>query len=614
MRNIDVKVLTGMLLALGGCAHNDHAKQQAEKPNIIYILADDLGYGDLGCYGQKMIKTPKLDEMASEGMKFTQFYAGSTVCAPSRCTLMTGLHTGHAYIRGNANNVYLRPSDTTLSQVLHNAGYVTGMFGKWGLGNAGTTGDPALKGWDAFTGYTDQVQAHYYYQDSINKIVDGKTVNVPIDSSRYSYEYAIDDALNFIRDNKNNHFFAYLPVRLPHAELLAPEKDLKPYLDEKGNSIFKEVPYTGNEFKHNDKPYAEYAAMITKLDGDVGRILQLLKDLGLDKNTIVLFASDNGADEGYSGVKNEYFDDNGPLRGIKRDLYEGGIRVPMIAWGPGTVPAGKVSDVIWAHWDLAPTFCDFAGTTFTPPTDGISFRNALTGSEQTRLHEYIYFEFGVPWYLKYMQAVRKGDWKLIRTKRNILPEQFELFNLKDDIGETRNLSAEHPEIVKELSGIMLSAHRKPALSVFDFSYMPETDSIPASDLFTLQGEAGGLTGSYYKGKNFESLVKTETDPQINFEWAGGAPEGLPDDAFSIRWTGKLEIPQSGTYHFYTAEDDGLRLWINRKLIIDDWKAHGVEIHEGTINLVKGQKADIRLDYFENVGGAEVHLSWKKPAE
>ncbi|HYW94705.1 MAG TPA: sulfatase-like hydrolase/transferase, partial [Bacteroidales bacterium] len=295
MRNLELKVAAGMLLALGSCAQNKNADQEVEKPNIIYILADDLGYGDLGSYGQEMIKTPILDSMAATGIKFTQFYAGSTVCAPSRCTLMTGLHTGHAYIRGNANNVFLRPTDTTLSQVLHNTGYVTGMFGKWGLGNAGTTGDPAAKGWDAFTGYTDQVQAHYYYQDSINKIIDGRTQNIGIDSTRYSYEYVIDDALQFIRDNKNKHFFAYLPVRIPHAELIAPGKDLELYLDKKGNSIFDEVPYKGGEFKANSMPYAEYAAMITKLDGDVGRILQLLKKLKIDKNTIVLFASDNGA-------------------------------------------------------------------------------------------------------------------------------------------------------------------------------------------------------------------------------------------------------------------------------------------------------------------------------
>ncbi len=612
MQNLNAKVLAGIILTLGGCAHGDKTAQKSEKPNIIYILADDLGYGDLGCYGQKMIKTPNLDKMASEGIRFTQFYAGSTVCAPSRCTLMTGLHTGHAYIRGNIDGVGLRPSDTTLTQVLKRGGYVTGMFGKWGLGNAGSPGDPAVKGWDAFTGYTDQVRAHFYYQDSINRIVDGKTVNVPIDSTRYSYDYVIDDALKFIRGNKDRTFFAYLPVRLPHAALIAPEEDLRPYLDANGNSIFKEVPYPGGEFKPNDKPYAEYAAMITRLDGDVGRILKLLKDLGIDKNTIVLFASDNGADEGYSGHKNDYFHDNGPLRGIKRDLYEGGIRVPMIAWGPGTIPAGQVSDVVWAHWDLAPTFCDFALVPFTPPTDGISFRNALTGTEQSQQHDFIYFEFGVPWYLKYMQSVRKGDWKLIRTKRNILPEQYELYNLADDIGETTDLSTKHPERVRELAALMMSAHRKPDLSVFDYSFMPATEAIPPAAIDNASGKAGGFTATYYKGKDFETPVRTETDSAVNFEWAGGSPEGLPEDGFSIRWTGKIDIPQSGTYHFYTAADDGVRLWVNGKRIIDDWNAHGVQIHDGEIRLEKGRKAAVRLDYFENVGGAEVHLSWKRP--
>ncbi len=608
MQNPNLTVVAGMMLALSSCIPD----RNTGSPNIIYILADDLGYGDLGCYGQNMIKTPNIDRMAGEGMRFTQFYAGSTVCAPSRCTLMTGLHTGHAYIRGNADNIFLRESDTVFTRHLRKAGYITGMFGKWGLGNAGTTGDPTLKAWDAFTGYTDQVVAHYYYQDSINKIADGKTQNIAIDSGRYSYEYVIDDAMKFIRDNKARHFFAYLPVRLPHAELLVPQKDLEPYLDEKGNSIFKEIPYRNGEFKRNDMPYAEYAGMITKLDGDVGRILHLLKDLHLDKNTIVLFASDNGADEGYSGHKNEYFRDNGPLRGIKRDLYEGGIRVPMIAWGPGIVPAGTESDVIWAHWDLAATFCDFAGTTFTPPTDGISFRSTLTGKKQLQQHDYLYFEFGVPWYMKYMQAVRNGDWKLIRTKRNILPEHYELYNLKDDIGETMDLKEQHPEIVSKLSALMRSAHSKPELDIFDFTFMPATESIPDQSLYNSTGEQGGLTGGYYRDKTFTSLAFTRTDPQINFEWNGGAPEGIPADGFSIRWTGKLDIPATGTYNFYTAADDGVRLWVDDELIIDDWNPHGVQIHEGQITLEKDQKVNLRLDYFENVGGSEVHLSWKKP--
>ncbi|MCK4748120.1 MAG: sulfatase-like hydrolase/transferase, partial [Bacteroidales bacterium] len=339
--------------------------------NIIFIMADDLGYGDLGSYGQETIKTPNLDRLADEGTWFTQFYAGSTECAPSRFALMTGKHMGHAYIRGNTQTP-IRTSDITIAEVLKASGYATGMFGKWGLGHAGTTGDPARKGFDEFTGYTDQGEAHYYYGDSIDRIIDGKTQKTAVPPGEYTYNIAMRDALDFIRKNRDHKFFAYLPVRIPHTELLAPEEDMQLYLDKNGQSIFEETPFPGRGHHAAQAfPNAAYAAMVSKLDKDIGRITDLLKELEIADNTILFFTSDNGADNGY-GHTEDYFNSNGPLRGRKRDLYEGGIRVPMVVWGPGNVTAGRISDHKWTLWDVFPTFTALAGEPTPADIDGIS--------------------------------------------------------------------------------------------------------------------------------------------------------------------------------------------------------------------------------------------------
>ena len=593
-------------LVMMACQH-----KAPEKPNVIFILADDLGYGDLGCYGQSLIKTPCLDQMASEGLRFTRFYAGSAVSAPSRCALMTGKHMGHAYIRNNAKNVFLRKEDTTLSQVLQQAGYVTGMFGKWGLGDSGTTGDPVLKGWNAFTGYTDQVKAHFYYQKTIDKIVQGKTCSVPVDSTKYTYEIEIEDAFRFIRENHRNPFFVYLATRIPHAELIVPAGDLKQYLDKDGHSIFQEVPYPGGEFKPFDKPYAAYAAMITKLDKDIGRLLLLLKELGIEKKTLVIFTSDNGPAGGYDGQMKKYFSSSGPLRGGKGNLYEGGIRVPFIAWWPGTVPAGKTTDVPAAFWDIPATLCELAGIRTTTFPDGISFVPLLQGREQNIQHPFLYFEHAVPWELSFMQTICEGDWKLIKTKRNILPAVYELFNLREDVSESHNLASLYPDRVKELEEKMKREHQAPVLKVFDYSFLPDAVSIPRTVWRDEKGEKGSLTGYYFDGKNFDRLVYKKNDTAFHFIWGNGSPDRLPADGFSVRWKGSICPEETGTYNFYTAADDGARLWINGQLVIDDWNAHGVEVHQGSFLLEKGKSYPVCIEYLESSGGAEFGIGWKK---
>ncbi len=599
---ISFMAIAGML---SGC---DQQKPKDEKNNIIFIMADDMGYGDLGCYGQDKIQTPNLDRMAEEGMRFTNFYAGNTVSAPSRCALMTGKHMGHAYLRGNTTTP-LRPVDTTIAQLLKQAGYVTGMFGKWGLGEPGTSGGPVKKGYDAFTGYTNQVDAHFYHLDFVEKIVDGKTRQIPVDSNKYNYDIIMNDAIDFIEENKDTSFFAYIPTRIPHAELTAPPEDMKVYLDENGNSVFEEKPFKSDgHLPDQPMPRAAYAAMITKLDKDIGKIMSILEENNILDHTIVFFCSDNGA----AKLNADFFKSNGPLRGYKRDLYEGGIRVPMIAWGTNTLPKGIVSDLVWAKWDVPATLADYAKIDFPLKHDGISVYNALSDKQQTEKHKYIYHEYGVPWLNKFIQTVRQDEWKLVKIKYNIDPPVFELYNLKDDIGETNNLADKHPDKVDALKKYIKQAHTKPLLEEFAYSELPTAYPIPSQNLVDASGEKGGLTGTYYKGKDFDQKINTKKDTNITFVWDHGAPFSLPEDGFSIRWEGRLMVPQDGQYAFYTAADDGVRLYVNDQLVIDDWNAHGVEIHSGKIELKKGQQVPLRFEYFENIGGAEVKLRWVTP--
>ena len=421
---------------------------QERQPNIIFIHADDLGYGDLSCYGQQKFRTPNLDGMAAEGMRFTQYYAGSTVCAPSRCVLMTGLHSGHCYIRGNAK-VDLRARDVTVARILKDAGYATGLAGKWGLGHEGSPGVPTKQGFDYFFGYLDQTHAHNYWPTFLvrneervklrNVVPNEGRVGQGVASERieYSDDLIHREALSFIDRNRERPFFLYLATTLPHANNEAGKKGM-------------EIPDLG-EFKDKDWPEPEKgrAAMIARLDRNVGDVLRRLKDLGLDGNTIVFFTSDNGP-HAEGGSSAEFFDSNGPLRGTKRDLTEGGIRVPMIVRWPGKVPAGAVNDTVWAHWDFLPTAAELAGVKAPEGLDGVSVVPALSGKEQ-KPHDYLYWEF---FERGFDQAVRMGDWKAIR---NGPDGPLQLYDLKTDVGEKSNVADRNPSVVAKIEEILKTA-------------------------------------------------------------------------------------------------------------------------------------------------------------
>lgn len=426
--------IAGLSLGLGTQvfkSQNALAENSARKPNIIYIMADDLGYGNLGSYGEKFFETPNLDQMAKEGMRFTDCYAGSTVCAPSRCCLMTGYHTGHARIRGNKRHPLL-PQDKTVAEYLKDLGYTTGIIGKWGLAEPETTGVPNCKGFDFWYGYLNQARAHNYFPDFLWR-------NEKRDFFKrwtYSHDAFVKETLNFLNENKDNPFFLYLPYTIPHA------------FDEgrsQGMQVTSDKPYSDKPWPQQDK---NFAAMVHGLDSDIGKIFALLKKLGIDDNTIVFFTSDNGPHR-EGGHNPDTFDDNGPLRGIKRDLYEGGIRIPMIVRWPGKVKAGTVNDEPWAFWDFLPTAVEIAGGEAPADIDGISMKNTIFGKPQ-KSHEYFYWEFHER---GFQQAVRMGDWKAVVNNKKPL----ELYNLKDDLGETKDLADQKPEIVAKIKQILKTA-------------------------------------------------------------------------------------------------------------------------------------------------------------
>jgi len=445
--------------------------KKSTKPNIIYILADDLGYGDLSCYGQQKFKTPHIDQLAQNGMKFTQHYSGSTVCAPSRSVLMTGQHTGHTYIRGNQERLPegqlpLPANVITVAEILKQAGYATGAFGKWGLGYPGSEGDPNNQGFDTFFGYNCQMLGHHYYpyflrsnQDSL--VLDG---NQGHQMGVYAPHLIHDKTLEFIETNKDKPFFLYVPSIIPHAELFAPEE----YMEKYRGKFEPENAYKGVDDgkKYRKGPYgsqpeskAAFAAMISLLDDQVGEIVSKVKELGIAENTLIIFTSDNGPHlEG--GAQPDFFDSNGKLRGYKRDLYEGGIRVPFIASWPGTIKARSQSNHISAFWDMLPTFAAIAGAEDQVPAviDGISMYATLSGQGIQKKHKYLYWEFPV-WGGR--KAVRMGKWKAVQygvSKNADAP--IELYDLSSDIGETKNVAAFYPETVKQMKEMMKDAHKE----------------------------------------------------------------------------------------------------------------------------------------------------------
>lgn len=476
MKNLGILV-TCSLLAFYKLQPAQAQPAAPARPNIVFILADDLGYGDVGFNGQKLIKTPNIDRLAREGMIFTQFYAGTSVCAPSRSSLLSGQHTGHTYIRGNKSvepegQHPIADSVLTVAEVLKTAGYVTAAFGKWGLGPVGSEGDPNKQGFDRFYGYNCQSLAHRYYP---NHLWDNqqKIVLKGNEDLRSNKEYAPDliqkKALDFMdARNGKEPFFLFLPYILPHAELIVPEDSIFQYYKGK----FDEKPFRGADYgpkasaggyASQEYPHAAFAAMVARLDLYVGQVLQKLKEKGLDKNTLVIFTSDNGPHiEG--GADPQFFNSGGGFRGVKRDLYEGGVREPFAARWPAVIKPGTKNDYIGAFWDILPTFAELAQAPAPQHIDGISFTDALKGRPTQKKHDYLYWEFHEQ---GGRQAVRQGNWKAVRLKAAGNPDGIvELYDLARDPAEKTNLTPQFPEKAKELGQIMNRAHV--SSSIFPF--------------------------------------------------------------------------------------------------------------------------------------------------
>jgi arylsulfatase A len=435
--------------------------QKSSKPNIIFILADDLGYGDIGCYGQQKISTPNIDRLAKMGVKFTQFYSGSAVCAPARSSFMTGQHTGHTPVRGNKTfppegQTPLHDSVITIAMLLKQAGYETGAFGKWSLGFITTPGDPEKKGFDEFYGYNCQSLAHNYYPDHLwhNHDRIDLSGNLKYDSV-YSADLIHGQAMNFINAKHNKPFFLYLPYTLPHADVIAPHDDVYDYYVKKFNEQPVEQKSTDNEKHHFDPyPHAAFAAMVSRLDKFVGEIMNAVKKKGIEKNTLIIFTSDNGPHK-ENGGDPVFFNGSGGLKGIKRDLYEGGIRVPFIAFQQGVTNPGTVNTMPAALWDLFPTFLQMAGIKQTKNVDGISMLPALKGQKQNQ-HAYFYWEFHEG---GGKQAVRFGNWKGVKLNVSATNNSpIELYDLKTDPQEKNNIAFKHPEIVKQIEAMMKAAY------------------------------------------------------------------------------------------------------------------------------------------------------------
>lgn len=443
---IAVLFLAAFLSCRPGGAQSTTSPLSGKRPNIILILADDLGYGELGCYGQKAIQTPRLDRMASEGVRFTQCYAGSAICAPSRAVLMSGLHTGHTRIRSNKKSV-LRTEDKILPEVLKQAGYSTAHFGKWGLGEPGSSGDPNRKGFDEFLGYTHHNHAHDYTPEFLWK--NGE--KLPLEPGTYAPDLFTSAALEYVSRPHSSPFFLYLAYTYPHANNeLGRETG-------NGMEVPDDAPYSKQPWP---QPQKNHAAMITRMDADIGLLLDLLRQKGLERDTVVFFTSDNGPHR-EGGARPDFFDSNGVLRGIKRDLYEGGIRVPMIAWGPALVEPGRISEKAWGFWDFLPTAADLAGVSLNRKVDGLSMAGELSGARSPD-HDYLYWELKdisrLGSFQGFQQALRLGDWKVVRRGEEA---SGELYHLPSDPGETKNVAAEHPEIMARAAKLFRTVRTAP---------------------------------------------------------------------------------------------------------------------------------------------------------
>ncbi len=430
-------------------------------PNIVFIMADDLGYEELGCYGQKLIKTPYVDKLAAGGIKFTHFYSGNAVCAPARCALMTGKHMGHTTIRDNRQFMKgeegqwpIHADDVTIAELLKAKGYVTGAMGKWGLGNWDTTGSPMKHGFDNFFGYNCQAHAHTHYPKHLYR--DGKRFELPGNTLAAGNAYTQDlfekEAIDFIEANKATPFFLYLPFIVPHVAVQVPDDSLEEYKGKLGD----DPAYDGKKgYRPHPAPHAGYAAMVTRMDRSVGRIVQKIKDAGLEKDTLIIFTSDNGPTHNVGGADSTFFKSAGDLRGLKGSLYEGGIRVPFIAYWPGRIMPGGVCMEKYYFPDMLPTFCALAGAEVPKGIDGIDIRNAILQHGLLPRHEFLYWEF--PSYGG-QQAVIEENWKAVRQSLAKGVVKTELYNLATDPNEQADLAAKHPEIVARLEKRMKEQH------------------------------------------------------------------------------------------------------------------------------------------------------------
>lgn len=434
------------------------------KPNIVFILADDLGYGDLSCFGSTLIETPHIDQLAENGMRFTQFYAGTSVCAPSRASLLTGQHTGHTPIRGNfeimpEGQFPLPDSAYTIAEMMRDAGYATGDFGKWGLGYPGSEGAPNKQGFDSFFGYNCQRQSHNYFPDHLWN--DDERVDYPNTAERLQY-YAPDiiqeKALAFIARHRQQPFFLFLSYTLPHAALQLPAKDsIFEYYKKKFHEQPQSIPavWDGSGYQPQAYPHAAYAAMVSKLDQYVGQVMEQIKTLNLEKNTLVIFTSDNGPHR-EGGNDPAFYNSSAGFRGIKRDLYEGGIRTPTIVYWPSVINNPRVSAMPAAFWDWMPTFASVAGAPPPSRTDGISLLPTLTGKNKQRQHSFLYWEFHED---GGSQAVRMGKWKGVRLKAMVQPDApIALYDLSTDRGESKDVAFKNPKIIKRTKQIMEREH------------------------------------------------------------------------------------------------------------------------------------------------------------
>jgi arylsulfatase len=438
------------------------AAERRSQPNVILILADDLGWGDVGCYGQKKIRTPSLDRLAEQGMRFTQFYAGAPVCAPSRCCLMTGKHTGHGYIRDNKatppeGQYPLKASEVTLPELLRKQGYATAAIGKWGLGMFDTEGSPLKHGFDAFFGYNCQAHAHnhypkYLYRNDKRFELEGNPGGPT--GKVFSQDLFEKETLAFVREHREKPFFLYLPYIIPHLALQAPDEALAEYRDK-----WPESPYKGKAYQPHPTPRAAYAAMITRMDATVGRLLDLLKELKLEDDTIVLFSSDNGpAAQGYAGTDSNFFGSAGAFRGYKGDVYEGGLRVPLIVRWPGKIKASAVSEHICYFPDFLPTVLELTGAGKVIPMgiDGVSFAPTLLGRpDNQQKRQFLYWEYPSD---GGQQALRLDNWKAVRRNLNKGAVRTELYDLKDDVGEKHDVADRHAELVERIEKILKEQH------------------------------------------------------------------------------------------------------------------------------------------------------------